>query len=128
TCQGAINEKIIPGTVAKDKESWYCKYDLERFFNLKGSLLRRLIKQGILKDRIIPGLTTKVHLQLFLISDNKEVLPPKEILQSRTITVTEGGQQYHTQEPWYLFNDPSEHLKGFKILDYLKDTLAERFK
>lgn len=128
TCQKAINEKIIPGTVAKDKEIWYSKYELETFFNLKGPLLRGLIKQGILKDRIIPGLTTKVHLQLFLINDNKEVLPQKEILQSRTITVTEGDQEYYTQEPWYLFNDPVEHLKGLKILDYLKETLAERFK
>lgn len=128
TCQKATNGNIIPGTVAKDKESWYTKFDLERYFNLKGALLRRSIKQGFLTDRIIPGLNTKVHLQLFLIDDNREVLPPKEMLQSRTITVTEGEQQYYTQEPWYLFNDPSEHLKDFKILDYLKETLAERFK
>lgn len=128
TCQKAVNDKIIPGSVAKDKESWYTKFDLERYFNLKGAFLRRLIKQGTLKDRVIPGLTTKVHLQLFLIGDNKEVLPPKEILESRIITVTEGDQQYYTQEPWYFSNDPAEHLKGFKILDYLKETLAERFK
>ncbi|TXH00632.1 MAG: hypothetical protein E6R05_06735 [Candidatus Moraniibacteriota bacterium] len=35
-CQEAINRKEIPPSLAKYRDSWYTKYDLERAFNLKG--------------------------------------------------------------------------------------------
>ncbi len=53
SCQKAINKKIIPESVAKNKESWYSKYDLEMYFNIKGVVLNKYIKQGILRDRVL---------------------------------------------------------------------------
>jgi hypothetical protein len=129
-CQKAINEKIIPGAVAKDKESWYSKYDLEKYFNIKGAFLNKYIKQGILKDRTIPGEERKVHLQLFLIKDNKEVLPPKKLLQSRTVKVLRNGEEYYTSEFWYEFLDIAlaKKLAKYKIMECLKETFTQPIK
>jgi predicted secreted protein len=127
TCQNAINKRIIPGYVAKTKESWYSKLELEIYFNLKGAVLNKYIKQGFLKDRIIPGVEKKVHLQLFLIKDNKHVLPPKKLLHSRTVKVERNGEEYYTSKYWYEFLDIAlaKKLAKYKIMECLKETLAQ---
>jgi hypothetical protein len=127
TCQKAINEKIIPATIAKSKESWYSKYDLASYFNIKGALLTKYIKQAVLKDRIIPGEKKKMHLQLFLIRDNKDVLPPKKLLKSRITKIIKDGEEYFTQEHWYEFFDHKSlnRLKKYKIMHYLEESFAQ---
>ena len=124
TCQKAINKKIIPGSVAKRKESWYSKLELEMYFNLKGAVLNKYIKQGIFKDRIIPGETKKVHLQLFLIKDNKDVLPPKKLLRSKTVKVLRNGEEYFTSEHWYEHIDIplAKKISKYRIVECLKET------
>lgn len=125
-CQGAIDRKEIPASLAKNKESWYSKYDLESAFNLKGPALRAWIKQGILKARTVTRDGKGVHYQLFLIKDNKDVLPPKDMIKSHAVRIDkENGEIWHQMHPWYHFVDPKEHLKGYKIMDYLKVTTEE---
>lgn len=126
-CQKAIDGKIIPTSIIKDKESWYSKYDLASYFNIKGADLNRLVKQSFLKDRIIPGEKKKVHFQIFLIKDNKDVLPPKKFLKSRTIKVMHKGEEYFTQEPWYEFADEKliTRLAKYKILYLLPEMLSK---
>ncbi len=127
TCQKAIDSKIIPISVVKNKESWYSKYDLDFYFNIGNSDLKKILKRGLLKDRIIFSDGKKVHLQLFLIQDNKSVLPPKKLLESRIVKIIKDGEEYYTQEFWYEFID-SNHLKRlmkYKIADCLKETLAK---
>lgn len=125
-CQKAINQRIIPGSVAKSKESWYSKYDLERHFNIKGAILNKYIRQGLLKDRIIPGEDRKIHLQLFIIKENKDMLPPKSLLKSRTVKVVKNGEEYYTQEFWYEYADVDRNkkLSKYKIVNYLQETFA----
>ena len=125
TCQKAINKKLIPGSVAKNKESWYSTYELEIYFNIKAPMLRKLIKQGIIKNRIIPGEVKGIHLQLFLLKDNKHLLPPKKLVGSRPIKEVIDGKEWYSTAPWYCFLDPYKHLKGYKIVDYLQEAFKQ---
>lgn len=125
-CQEAINRKEIPPSLAKYKDSWYTKYDLERAFNLKGKVLNSWIRQGILRARTISNRGKGIHAQLFLIKDNKGMLPPKKMVEGHTVKEDRGdGKNWYSTHPWYHFVDPQEHLKGYKILDYLKFTRGE---
>lgn len=126
-CQNAINKKIIPASIAKDKESWYSKFELETYFNIKGSDLRKYIKEALLKERLIMGEGKKIHLQLFLIKDNKDVLPPKKMLKSRVVKVMKNDEEYFTHEQWYEFVDEKliQKLMKYKITGYLKETLSK---
>lgn len=121
TCQKAIDKKIIPASIAKNEESWYSKYDLEDRFNIDRHAMKRFTKQGILKPRIIPNELGKPHVYLFLIKDNKDTLPPKELTKSQMVKeVKEDGKEWFHSEPWYKFVDPHKTLKSYKIMDYLK--------
>jgi hypothetical protein len=125
-CQKAINKKIIPGSVAKNDNSWYSTYDLEDRFNIDKSAMKQAVKEGVLKPRIVPSTSGRPYVYLFLIKDNKEMLPPKKLTESQLVKkVKDGDDNWFGLEPWYRFVNPSEHLKGYKIMDYSKFTNKE---
>ena len=127
-CQKAINDKIIPGSVAINKEIWYSKAELVMYFNIKGADLKRYIKQFILKNRIVQNKKGKSHFEIFLIKDNKDVLPPKKFLKSRTVQVDRNGEEWYTQEFWYEFIDLNllkRLMVKYKIFSCLKETFAK---
>lgn len=126
-CQKAIDTKIIPGSIAKDKESWYSSHELGSYFNIRGADLNKYLKQSLLKSRIIPGKGKNGHLQLFLMKDNKDVLPPKKLLKSRIIKIMHKGEEYHTLENWYEFMDEKilKKLAKYRIIECLKETFAK---
>ena len=119
-CQRGIDKKQIPASLSKRKDSWYSKYELESNFNIKGPDLRKWIKQDILKARTITEDNNKVHFQIFLIKENKEMLLLKRLVRMRMTKETLNGQEWLSWHPCYNFVDPYEHLKGYKIMDYLK--------
>lgn len=126
-CQKGIDNKEIPATLAKNKESWYTEYDLKSRFNLNTKAQNAWVKQGILKARTVTGPNGGTHVRLFLIKDNKDFLPPKKMTESRGVSEKkEDGSVWHRSEPWYRFVDPFEHLKGYKIMDYMKVTEPEK--
>ncbi|MEK7612128.1 MAG: hypothetical protein AAB407_02190 [Patescibacteria group bacterium] len=127
-CQNAINRKEVPPSLAKNKESWYSKYDLESRFNLKASTIRSWIKKGILKARTITRDGESMHVQLFLIRDNRDMLPPKKLTESHMVKEVKDGKEWFHSEPWYRFVDPHEHLKGYRIMDHLRVTKGEEQK
>jgi hypothetical protein len=129
-CQTAIDSKIIPAAITKSKESWYSKYDLETYFNIKGTLLNKLIKQSILKDRIIADENNKRHLQLFLIKDNKDILPSKRLLKGRITKIVKDDEEYFTQQSWYEFADLKliNRLKKYTIIYYLEEAFSQPIK
>lgn len=125
-CQNAINRKEIPPTLAKNKDSWYTKYELERSFNLKGPALRKWIKEGIIKARTVTNNGKGVHVQLFLIKDNEGFLPPKKMVESHVVKEEKDGKEWYSMHPWYHFVDPFEHLKGYKIMEHMQVTAGDR--
>jgi hypothetical protein len=127
-CQKAIDDGEIPASLAKEKDSWYSKNDLERNFNVKGPGLRKWIKEGIIKARTVSQYGNGVHTQLFLIEDNKDFLPPKKLVEWQSVSEIKDGKKWYRSEPWYRFVDPYKHLKGYKIMDHLKFVRVEPTK
>ena len=119
-CQKAIDRKIIPGSITKNTESWYSTYDLESKFNIDRHVLKRFVKEGILKPRVVLNESGKPRVQIFLIKDNKDTLPPKKLTDSKMVKETREEKDWYHSEPWYRFVDPFEALKGYKIIEYLK--------
>lgn len=119
-CQKAINRREIPPSLAKNKDSWYSQYDMKEYFNLKVPTLRSWAKRGVLKARTVMYDGKHPYIQVFLIRDNKGMLPPKNLVESRLVKETKDGKDWYHSEPWYRFVDPREHLKGYGIMDYLK--------
>jgi hypothetical protein len=124
-CQRAIDTGVIPAFVAKFEDSWYTSYDLERSFKLKSPILKRWIKEGIIKNRVILNGEGKTHLQLFLLKANKDFLPRKKMVESRMVREEKDGQTWHLSYPWYRFVDPFEHLREYRIMDYMRATTEE---
>ena len=119
-CQGAVDRGEIPAQCAEDTDSWYSSCDMQSDFNVRRPTLRRWIKDGILKARI---LKRKHHedVLLFLIEDNNEFLPPKKMVESYSHTEGTGNGTFTVHiEPWYKHNDPHVHLQGYEIIDHLQ--------
>ena len=123
-CQAAINKKIIPATAASNRDHWYNNLDFERSFFINRFGLRRLVKEGLLKPRIVPSESGRTHYQLFFIKDHKGVLPPKKNTDWPMVKFQKDGKDWYRSEPWFYHANPEEVLKGYKILDYIK-TLKE---
>jgi hypothetical protein len=124
-CQDAIDQKIIPPSVATDCDSWYTDYELESNFGLTAAVRRKWIKKGLLISRTIVRSDKRSHLQIFLVSDNAAMLPPKKLVQGHMVKEVIDGEESYCSRPWYWFVDPMEHLKGYKIVDYLKFVAAD---
>jgi hypothetical protein len=127
-CQKAMNDKIIPGSVATNKESWYSKTELEMFFNIKGAVLSKYIKQSLLQNRDVLNEKGKVHFQIFLIKDNKDVLPPKKYLKSRIVKEMRRGEEWFTSEFWYEYIDLDLLKKlvvKYRIFGFLPETFSK---
>ncbi len=119
-CQKAIDEGEIPASLAKNKDSWYSKFDLEHNFNLKTPTIQKWIRNGILKVRTISHYGNGVHAELFLLEDNGDFLPPKKLLEGKGVRYKKDGKDWFTTQKWYEFQDPFKHLKGYKIMDYMR--------
>ena len=127
-CQKAIDAGEIPASLAKFKDGWYSKYEIERSFNIKSPTLRKWVRDGIIKARTVSCYGKGEHTELFLIKDNKDFLPPKKLVESHTVREIKDGKEYYQMHPWYHFGDPREHLKGYRIMDYLRIVPSEEVK
>jgi hypothetical protein len=129
-CQKALDERVIPKSVINNKDNWYSVHDLERYFNMDYADLTKYVKSGLLKKRIVPSGGRKPHLELFLLKDNKGVLPPKKLLPTKLVKVMRDGEEWFTRVEWYELIDDKEvkKLQKYKISEILKETLAKPIK
>ena len=127
-CQKAIDNKEIPPAIAKNKNLWYSKYDLESKFGLKTPTLKKWIRDGLIKPRNISHYGEGVHPQIFLLEDNKGFLPPKKLVESRGVTERKDGKDWFTTAGRCRFGDPYKILKGYKIMDHLRVVPAEEME
>lgn len=111
-CQKAIDNKIIPGRLCEHSDSWYSMWEFDHYFGIKSATVRKLIRQEIIKARIVP----EVSCYVFIIKENTDILPPKKLLKSRLVRV---GEDTFTSQYWYEFQDPNEVLKEYGILEYI---------
>ena len=127
TCQNSVNQKTIPGAIAKDNKSWYSSHDLQSLFNIGRKELKEYIKTGFLKERLIRTAENKIHLQLFLLRDNKDVLPPKKLVSGKIIKVDRDGEEFFTHARWYECLDVKsyERLKKYKIVECFPETFSK---
>lgn len=123
TYQKAIDKKIIPGSVCKNKDSWYSTWEFYYYFKIKTPTVNKLVRQSIIKARVIP----EINCSIFLIKDNTDVLPSKKLLKSRLVRFEEN--RYGSQN-WYEFQDPVEVLRGYKVVEYSKylKQISETYK
>lgn len=128
TCQKAVYKKIIPGSIAKNEDSWYSKYDLESRFNINHHALKKFITKGILKPRIILDENGKPYTYIFLLKEHKDILPPKKLTKSRLVKEKIDDKEYFHSEPWYKFGDPHEVARGYKIMEYMRVIPPEEMK
>lgn len=119
-CQEAVDRGEIPATCVEDRDSYYSPYDIERAFNVDRHVVRRWAKAGVLKERVIKHLHHQ-DTHLILIEDNKDVLPPKKMVEhySRSEHFPDGTVKLH-EKLWYQHVDPFEYLKGYKIMEQLE--------
>jgi hypothetical protein len=99
SCQQAITQKIIPPSAATDRDSWYSSHELEACFGLTAKARRKWIKNGVLIARSITRPGNRSDFELFLIGDNASFLPPKALVQSRTVREAIDGQEWHSSRP-----------------------------
>jgi transcription elongation factor Elf1 len=119
-CQWAIDHHEIPASIAKNEDSWYRKYDFERYFNIRSQTLSKWVRNGLVKARAISKYGKGVHFEVYLIKDNKDFLPPKKLLESKRGKLPDQGENESRMYPWYCFGDPMEIIKDYKIANYLR--------
>jgi len=113
-CQDAINKRIIPGKICYNDKYWYATWELESYLKLKSPTVKKLIRQGVLKARIIP----KSGFEVFLLKENADALPPKNILEYVSVPVKDKKNTI-TMTPWYEIYDPKKVLRKYKIWPHL---------
>lgn len=107
-CQNAINKRHIPRKICKNKDLYYSTWEFEKYFDMKSPTVTKCVREGKLKPRIVKNTETgRQHYKLFLISDNKDVLPEKP----KSYSVDDGNGWTHME------NDKID-LK--KVLDELE--------
>ncbi|MFA6528058.1 MAG: hypothetical protein WCT46_00785, partial [Candidatus Gracilibacteria bacterium] len=76
-CQKALDKHVIPVSVLKNDKSWYSMHDFSYYFGIKSQSIRKLVRLGELKSRIIYGPNDSIRAEIFLIKDNLDVLGGK---------------------------------------------------
>ncbi|TSC72623.1 MAG: Uncharacterized protein G01um101438_340 [Parcubacteria group bacterium Gr01-1014_38] len=95
-CQRAVEQRKIPVSVCTNKDSWYATWELAYYYKLKSPTIRKLVRNGTLKARIVPHENGSPYFSVFLVKDNLGVLQPKPKpkivhVDERTITVESPG-------------------------------------
>jgi len=72
-CQRAIDKKVIPKYVCKNRDSWYAMWQLDDKFGIKHQTARKMTREGDLKARIIKDKAGRDYFYVFLIRENEKL-------------------------------------------------------
>lgn len=72
TCQKAIDNKTIPKSICKNRDSWFAMWELKSKFGIHPQTTRKLMRNDELKARIIKDSDGKDYFYVFLIKENEE--------------------------------------------------------
>ena len=119
-CKVSVDRGDIPASCAKERDCYYSPWEIERAFNVDRHVIRRWVKAGVLKERVVEH-AHHANTHMFLMEDNKETLPPKEMVEHHSSHehLPNGKTKVHTTY-WYQQVDPFKYLKGYKIMDHLQ--------
>ncbi len=69
-CQRALDEGIVPPEIFTDRDSRWLMWELESKFKLHSATVRKMVRKGELKARIILNKEGKPYQYVFLKSEN----------------------------------------------------------
>lgn len=69
-CQKALDEGIIPSFIFHNSDSYFSSWGVKYHFKIKHPALKKYIKDGVLKPRVILKENGTVHEQIFLKKEN----------------------------------------------------------
>jgi len=73
-CQRAVDNGIIPPEVFEEENSWYTDWHVESEFHIPAPVIKKIVKQGILKPRIVTDDRGKDHTYVFMALENNDLL------------------------------------------------------
>ncbi|HSW88911.1 MAG TPA: hypothetical protein VLG12_07145 [Candidatus Saccharimonadales bacterium] len=73
-CQRATDSGILPPEVFEEENSWYNSWHIESEFHIPAPTIKKLVKQRILKPRIVKSDSGRDHAYVFMALENNDLL------------------------------------------------------
>lgn len=73
-CQRAVEKKIVPAIVFKDRKAWFTDWELESKLKLHSSTIRKLIRENKINPREIKTEQGATHYRIYLVKENLDFL------------------------------------------------------
>lgn len=86
TCQRAVDRKIIPAIVFKNRKAWFTDWELQSKLNLHSSTIRKLVKENKIKPREVKTEDGRTHYRIYLFKENQEFLKSIKTQNEKEVT------------------------------------------
>lgn len=73
-CQRAVEKKIIPAIVFKNRKAWFTDWELQSKLNLHSSTIRKLVKENKIRPREIKTEEGRIHYRIYMVKENVDFL------------------------------------------------------
>lgn len=97
-CQKAVDNKLIEDWILEDSDNWYKMWEINSKLNLHHATVRKMVREGKLKARIVPGKDEKPYEYLFVTEENYNILPPKGF-EKRNMLLMSAGEFFTKKAP-----------------------------
>ena len=93
-CQRAVDKKLIPVRVLKDRESWFADWQIQSDYGVHPATRGKLRRQGLLHGIDLKTKEGLVYYTVFLCSDNQEFLKKYPKKEKKTVEfIYSGGKK-----------------------------------